>query len=191
MAEAVPETGTGRLGDAAVEQRLHRFDALVERIELVPGPTAEAALEAVQVLAKVYGEALARVLACAGDDAISRCADDELLRHLMVLHDLHPDTVEQRVKQVLAELRPHIESKGGHVELLGIEDGVARVRLAGGGCTSCSSSVDPAEQAVLESVLALAPELTTVEAVREKEGAGTQALIPVEALLRHPVGVGR
>jgi Fe-S cluster biogenesis protein NfuA len=45
--------------------------------------------------------------------------------------------LEQRVRQVLAEeVAPLLELDGGAVEVLGVEDGVVRVRLAGvcGGC---------------------------------------------------------
>jgi Fe-S cluster biogenesis protein NfuA len=97
-----------------------------------------------------------------------------LVGHLLVLHGIHPDPVPVRVARALGRLRPHV----GHVELLGIEGMVARVRLpaAHGGC---GSSADAVEAAVTESVLAIAPELTAVEAVREQ----APSLIPVDALL--------
>lgn len=187
---ADPPVPDNRLDDEAVRQRLVRIDDLLDRVEQMPGPTTDAAIEAVQILTEIYGEALSRVLACVGRETVERCVDDELLRHLLVLHDIHPDTVEQRVQQVLADLRPELESRGGSVELLGIEAGVARLRVSGGGgCTSCGSSAGPVDEAVIDAVLALAPELAHVEAVHETAGA-TQAVIPVEALLRRPAAVG-
>jgi Fe-S cluster biogenesis protein NfuA len=180
-----------RLPDEAVQQRLSRIDELVELVEQAPGPTSEAALDVVQALVEVYGEALARMLDAAAPPAVEQMLDDELLRHLLVLHSLHPDTVEQRVRRVLDELRPEIESRGGQVELVQIDDGVARIQLSGGGCGSCGSSTDPLEEAVADSVLALAPELGSVTSVPDEGGTGVQALIPVDALFRRPATTGR
>ena len=44
--------------------------------------------------------------------------------------------LERQVQDALEELRPALRSDGGDVELVGIEDGVVRVRLLGacGGC---------------------------------------------------------
>lgn len=176
-----------RLSDDAVQQRLSRIDEVVDVVEQTPGPTAEAALEGIQCLLEVYGEALARVVDVLPHHVLEQLTGDELLAHLLVLHDLHPATVEDRVRQVLDELRPQLESRGGELELVGIDDGIARVRLSGGGCGHSSGSAE-LEQAVADSVLALAPELGTVESVHDE--AGTQALIPVEALFRRPVPMG-
>ena len=46
--------------------------------------------------------------------------------------------------EALDSVRPYMESHGGDVELLGIEDGVARMRLVGH-CKGC-----PASEATLE-----------------------------------------
>lgn len=173
-----------RLDDMAVRQRLARIDELLERVEQVPGPTSDAAIEAVQALAEVYGEALGRVLDAASPPLADRLAADELVGHLMVLHDVHPEPLAGRVERALDGVRPYIESHGGHVELTEIDDhsGVARVRLSGA-CESCSSSAATLEQAVTESVLAMAPELSGVEAVQDA-GGQEPTLIPVEALRR-------
>lgn len=169
------------MDDAAVEERLTRLDELLAGLEQVPGPTAEAALESVQALTEVYGEGLARILGWVGPGVLARCVDDPLVRHLMVLHDLHPHSVEQRVRQVIDEISPQVTSHGGQLELITISDGVARVKIAGGH----GIPVDLVVQAVTEAVLALAPELETVETL---PGDKPQVLIPVDALLHPPLG---
>jgi Fe-S cluster biogenesis protein NfuA len=178
-----------RFDDAGIQQRLARIDELLERVEQVPGPTAESAIEAVQTLTEVYGEALARVLDFAGPRLVDQFVDDDLLRHLLVLHGIHPDAVADRVERALADVRPYIESQGGHIELAEIDAGVARVRVSGAR-KSCSSSPATVEQAVRETVLALAPELTGVEAVQEAPDEPEPSLIPVEALLHRTASAG-
>lgn len=169
----------GRLDDAAVRQRLCRIDELLERVEQVPGPTAQAAIEAVQALTEVYGESLARVLDLAGSPEAGQLAADELLEHLLVLHGIHPDPVEQRVARVVDRLRPAVRERGGDVELAGITGGVAKLRLSTTGCGRAG-----VEDAVREAVLAVAPELSEVE-MSTAAGHGN-TFVPIESLLRRP-----
>lgn len=174
-----------RLDDAAVGQLLARFDELLDVVEAAPGAAAEAAVEAIRTLAEIYGEALRRVLAIA-PALDAELARDQLLGHLLVVHDLHPGTVEDRVEQALETVRPYVESHGGRVELVGIDAGVAQVQLSGA-CSSCSSSAVTLEQTVSEAVLALAPELNDVAPVRPP---AAPAVIPVEALFHRPAALG-
>lgn len=174
-----------RLDNAAVRQRLTRLDELLEQVEQAPGPAAEAAMEAVQALTDVYGEALARVLDAASPPLADRLGDDELVGHLLVLHDIHPAPLPDRVERAIADVRPYVESHGGRVELAGIAAGVARVRLSGT-CGSCASSTTTLEQVVAESVLAMAPELSGVEPVEQVRERPEPAWIPVESLMARP-----
>jgi hypothetical protein len=177
-----------RLDDAAIEQRLTAVEGLLDEVERFPGPTSEAALEAVQILLEVYGEALARVVDQAPGDLLETLSADELVAHLLALHGLHPDPVETRVRQVLDVAAGDLEARGVTVELLGIEDGTARIRMTGGGCHGPSAELD---KAVTEWVLALAPELADVLPVHERTAGHTTTLIPVEALLRPRTGAAR
>jgi Fe-S cluster biogenesis protein NfuA len=183
MAESAGE-GRSRLDDAAVHEQLSRLDELLGQVEALPGPTGEIALETVSALADVYGEALARATAYAsGTPAVlDAMTGDELLGHLLVLHDIHPDPVERRVAHALDELRPAVQQRGGDMELAGIEAGVASVRLSISGCSSAG-----VEDAVREAVLAAAPELSDVQRVPAAGGRGS-AFVPLEALLRASSG---
>jgi Fe-S cluster biogenesis protein NfuA len=157
MAEAV---GT-RLADLDVEARLARLDEVLESLEPLPG----AATEAVRLLTEIYGEALARVLDRADEQLAERLADDELLGHLLVLHDIHPEPPERRAARAVERLRPAVRERGGDVEWAGVEGEIGRVRLkTGGGCGSgCGGGGSDVTDAVREAVLAVAPELTAVE----------------------------
>jgi Fe-S cluster biogenesis protein NfuA len=157
MAEAA---GT-RLADPDVEARLARLDEALESLEPLPG----AATEAVRLLTEIYGEALARVLDQADEELAERLADDELLGHLLVLHDIHPEPPERRAARAVERLRPAVQERGGDVEWAGVEGEIGRVRLkTGGGCGSgCGGGGSDVTGAVREAVLAVAPELTAVE----------------------------
>lgn len=178
---------TGRLGDEQVCRRLTRLDDLLGRLEQIPGQTAATAIEAVETLTEVYGEALARVMECVDDDTVRRrITDDELLRHLLVLHDLHPGSLTERVNRGLDDIRPQLRSTGVEAQLTGVDGDVARVEVSGGhGCGSSASSL---EEALADSVLAMAPELSAVEA---RSAPPEKPVIPVDALLHKPAGHGR
>ncbi|MFF5369480.1 NifU family protein [Streptomyces sp. NPDC013187] len=172
-----------RLADPDVEARLARLDQALETLESAPGPTTRSATEAVALLTEVYGEALARVLDAADERLAERLADDELLGHLMVLHDIHPEPAERRAARAVERLRPAVRERGGDVEWAGVEGQVARVRLTkgGGGCGSgCGGGGSEVTDAVRAAVLAVAPELTAVEPVTETP----PAFVPLTTLTR-------
>jgi Fe-S cluster biogenesis protein NfuA len=177
-----------RLDDAVIEQRLARLDELLGRLEIVPGATAALAIEAIQALTEVYGEALARAVdrAAGTERVLAAFEKDELLRHLMVLHGLHPQPLAERVERALDGVRPYLRSHGGDVELVGVADGVARVALVGH-CDGCASSTATMEAADSTAVLDLAPELDRVEALPATAPAHPAPVIAVDSLLRRPV----
>lgn len=187
MADPSPDSrAADGLTDEEVEDRLGRLDALLDQIERATGPVAGIAAQAVEALAEVYGTALARVMALAGEtpDLVSALVEDELVHHLLILHGVHPQSVEERIARVLDDLRPGLRSHG-EVELAGVEDGVARLRWSGRG-RGCASSAAAVERVIAESVLAVAPELRGVETVPVAGQRPPPAVIPVESLLRGP-----
>jgi Fe-S cluster biogenesis protein NfuA len=156
--------------DAEVRERVGRVEELLAAIE--GNPTA---VEAVASVVELYGEGLRRIVAGGGDTR------DELVPHLLLLHDLHPEDVETRVARALDEVRPYLGSHGGDVELLGVADGVARVRLTGT-CDGCPSSAATLQYAIEEAVARAAPELDGIEADGVAEPAPAQQLIQIGSL---------
>ncbi len=78
-------------------------------------------------------------------------ADDPLVAMLLFIHDLHPVPLEVRVAQALEQVRPYMESHGGNVELLSLDQGVARLRLEGS-CSDCSASAVTLELAIKQAL---------------------------------------
>jgi Fe-S cluster biogenesis protein NfuA len=153
--------------DTLVRSEVEAVDGLLARLEeLAPGPAREDALEAVAGLLRLYGEALRRIVQ-AVPEASQRLLGDELVSHLLLLHDLHPGSLEDRVTAALEEVVPYIHSHGGGIELVDISGGVARVRLQGH-CQGCRASTQTLKLAVEEAVLRAAPELRAVEAIDQQ-----------------------
>jgi hypothetical protein len=57
-----------------------------------------------------------------------------------LLYGLHPVDFETRVMQALEKVRPYLQSHGGSVDLLSVDEGVVRLRLRANGRTYASSS---------------------------------------------------
>jgi Fe-S cluster biogenesis protein NfuA len=137
---------------------IERVEALLDEVEAFPDPQREVATELVQSLLEMYGEGLARIVA-AGPVPV----EDELVAHLLLLHGLHPVPVEDRVTSALDSVRPYLAAHGGGVELLGVAEGVVRLRLEGA-CHGCPSSALTLRAAVEEAVLKAAPDVERIEA---------------------------
>jgi Fe-S cluster biogenesis protein NfuA/nitrite reductase/ring-hydroxylating ferredoxin subunit len=157
------------LDDGAVRERVARVDALLADVEGAIGAVpVDTAVELVQSLLDLYGEGLARVVghvAAADEDGVlaRAFAEDELVSHLLLLHGLHPVPLEARVRGALAEVRPYLESHGGDVELLGVEEGVVRLALRGS-CDGCASSTATLKLAIEEAIQRAAPDVEAVVA---------------------------
>src|SRR3712207_2544383 len=177
------------LDDQGLQERVARMETLLGEIERLADPNARAkAAEMVQVLLELYGEGLARMMeAVARGEESERTfkvfADDELISHLLLLHGLHPLDVETRVVQALEEVRPYLQSHGGNVELLGVEGGVARVRLQGS-CDGCPSSTVTLKLAIEEAIMKAAPDLEGIEAEGVTEPKPAPTLVAGPTLRR-------
>jgi Fe-S cluster biogenesis protein NfuA/nitrite reductase/ring-hydroxylating ferredoxin subunit len=153
------------------EQLIARVQELTGRLEDLDDPACRGlAEELTTAVVQMYGAGLERIVELAGPQTRDALADDDLVAGLLLIHDLHPVPIEERVRQALDTVRPYMESHGGDVELLGIEDGVARLRLEGS-CKSCRASSSTLELAVKQALEAAAPDLLgmDVEGVAEDE----------------------
>ena len=143
---------------------------------------AAAAEELVSLLVGLYGEGLGHIVATLADRGAEGAAilaaltDDPLVESLLLLHDLHPLSVDDRVQRALDQVRPYLGSHAGGVRYLGVADGIARLRLEGS-CHGCPSSTVTVKLAIEGAVLDAAPEVAEVVV----EGMTT---VPEPALLQ-------
>lgn len=166
-----------------------RIEALLDASAAGGVIAKERTEELVRLVTDLYGAGLERVLTILhtsgrlDEDLLDLLAADELVSSLMIVHGLHPDSVEARVEQALERVRPYLGSHGGDVELLGVEnDEVARLRLLGS-CDGCPSSSATLELAVEDAIRAAAPEIARIEVeTAPTPAARSGSVIPVESL---------
>lgn len=151
------------------QRRAERIESLLQEVSAFPDPHARTATEElIQSLLDMYGEGLARVLEltieteATGYALVKNFLNDDLLGSLLLLHGLHPVDIETRIVQALDGVRPYLKSHGGNVELVSVEDGVARLRLEGS-CHGCPSSTMTLKLTIEEAIYKAAPDLDRLE----------------------------
>jgi len=126
---------------------------------------AQELLSAVMIL---YGDGLQRIMSAIEDSGAAGVAicdalvADPAVGSLLLIHDLYPVDIETRVATALASVRPYMESHGGNVELISLDDGIAHLRLEGS-CSGCSASQATLELAIKQALDEHAPDLVGLE----------------------------
>ncbi len=149
------------------EALVGRVEELTAQLDAIGDPFARScAEELVGALMGLYGEGLERMFAAIAEEGSEglrdRLTEDGVVASLMLIHGLYPVALETRVQEALDSVRPYMESHGGNVELLGIEDGVARLRLEGS-CDGCPASASTMELAIEQALQEAAPDLEGID----------------------------
>ncbi len=162
------------------DELLERVQSLSDAVDGLDDPAArELAHELVGAVVAMYGDGLRRIMTTveaagdAGAGILDELAGDGAVASLLLIHDLYPVSLQDRVLEALDSVRPYMESHGGDVELRGIEHGVARLALQGS-CHGCAASQSTLELAIKQALDEHAPDLVGLE-VEGLDGAGEPA----------------
>jgi len=74
------------------------------------------------------------------------------------------ETIRERVAKALEELRPRLQADGGDMELMGVDNGIVKVRLKGA-CAGCPMSTMTLKMGVEQYLKKKIPEIVRVEAL--------------------------
>jgi Fe-S cluster biogenesis protein NfuA/nitrite reductase/ring-hydroxylating ferredoxin subunit len=148
---------------------LERVQELTEKVDALPDARArELAQELVATVMAMYGDGLTRIMETigasreAGATILDELAQDGAVASLLLIHDLYPVSLEERVLEALDTVRPYMESHGGNVELVELNDGVAKLVLQGS-CNGCAASRATLETAIKQALDEHAPDLAGLE----------------------------
>ena len=153
----------------APEELVERVQDLLGSLDEIADPVAQARVqELVGAVLELYGAGLERILgviADAGEGAIhirKALLDDGIVASLLLIHGLYPVPLEERIAEAVESVRPFLASHGGGVEIISVEDGIARLRLQGS-CNGCPASASTLEHALKEAIDEAAPDLLALE----------------------------
>lgn len=154
------------------DKAVAELDALVGRLE---ADGDQRALLLLQLVDAIHRPALERI--AAGD------LEHPAARALLQMYDLELPDDEILVEEALDQVRPYVNSHGGRIELVGVDDGVVRVRLSGS-CVGCAASAMTLRRGVEQALREHFPGFR--EVVAEEDGAAAPApqLLQIENLRR-------
>lgn len=160
-----------------------RLQKLLAEVEALPYPGArELIQDCMESVLGFYGSGLKRILQVVSEDGpegrkvFRDLIRDDVVKGLLLIHDLHPLNLEDRLLEALDKVRPYLKSHGGNVELISLENDVARLRLQGT-CQSCASSSVTLELAIRHAIEQACPDLVhfEVEGVTQDKSAASLA----------------
>ena len=169
-----------------------RVEALLAELGSQAGPqVAATAEELVTCLVELYGAGLAEIVQIIGEDAeagqrlMDKLAGDPLVESLLLLHDLHPLPLADRVLRAIEAVMPQLGAHAGQVEFEGVDDrGVIHLSLERGG-HGCGSSAGAVQEAIEQAVAAAAPEAAGVDL----QVVAAAPELPLLQISRHPAAV--
>ena len=160
-----------------------RLQKLLAEVEALPYPGAKELIQdCMESVLGFYVAGLKRILQVVSEDGpegrkvYRDLIRDDVVKGLLLIHDLHPLDLEARLLEALDKVRPYLKSHGGNVELISLDNGVARLRLQGT-CQSCASSSVTLELAIRHAIEQACPDLVHfgVEGVAQDTPAVSQA----------------
>jgi Fe-S cluster biogenesis protein NfuA len=148
------------------QDRVGRIEEMISGLDDLLEPMARGRIqELVGLLLDVHGEGLKRLLrrlSAQGPSLLDEVARDEVVGCLLLLHGLHPQDLETRIRLALDRVRPQLATHGGNVELVSLdEQGVLRLRLEGA-CHGCPSSAATLRNTIEDAIHSSAPEVEEI-----------------------------
>ena len=169
-------------------QRVQQIEGIIFDLETVADASAQTRMRTlVQSILELHGAGMEQMLDIvsqaggASNVIMDRLVSDDLVSSLLLLHGLHPVDLPTRVQQALDKARPFLYDHGSQVELLGVVDGVVRLRLQGDGHhhTSCGAIL---RQAIEEAIYETAPDVAELEVEDLTTPSQPPGFVPLEQL---------
>jgi Fe-S cluster biogenesis protein NfuA len=156
-----------KINDKGFHERMRQIEALIEKIDAAAdSPVKSSALALMQSLMELHGAAIERIIEIAraqgepGQQIINRLASDSLVASLLALYDLNPINLVDRIKRALENIDPYLQAQGGKIELLAIDNGIARLRVASGNGQAFSPAL---RRTIEDAIYQIAPDIKRLE----------------------------
>ncbi len=177
----------------AVSQELDLDEAfahmgrLIEEIEGSADPEVRGKVfELLDWIDGFHREAVARIVGLLPFDAFQALREDPVVDRLIETYsddDEAPEDLAESLEEALDEIRPYLHSHGGEMEVLGVAEGVVRLRLMGS-CDGCPSSTITLTQGVEKILRERWPGFRKieVEGLEEEKKEAPQKLLQIQTL---------
>jgi len=135
---------------AGLDPLLDRLEELLADVEGLDEQVRDRVFELLDGVDAVHRLAIARLADALGADLRRLRRDDPAVDWLFEAYGVGVDDVDA-ASAALEPVRPYLHEHGGEVEVLAVQHGVVRVRLAGA-CSGCTSAADTLRHGVEEAL---------------------------------------
>lgn len=180
-----------------LEAELVRLQGLLTTLEAVGDPAVKsAARELVQVVISLHALGLSDLMEIVNDTGsqpadtlLAKFAVNPKVRGMLLLHDLHPESLEVRARNAVERLRPHLGVQGVRADLGGVEDNIVRIVVTASGQNNQRPAAADLRREIEHTVLELTPDATDVviEGL-DSTGGSNDAFIPLSAITKRKHG---
>lgn len=164
-----------------------QLDSLLDRLEQLLGDLEQAdadvrdqVFELLDGIDALHRLAITRLAAGLGEDVERLRAGDPAVDWLFSAYGVGADDPALAVK-ALEPMRPYLSEHGGDVEVLGLENGVVRLRLVGA-CSGCTAAAITLREGVEEALRSGLPGFVAIDV--EADDAATSHPPPGPTLLQ-------
>jgi hypothetical protein len=164
------------------------IESLIERLSQVADPpTLAIAQRLVRAVLDLHQAGLARVLELVPPAQAEAIVGDGVIAKLLLLHGLHPDSIETRARAALERMSP----TGWKIELVDARDGFLRVALTRVGDSKRAAMGARVRALIEQAIDEAAPDAEGLEISGGSGEGAVAAFIPIERLrIRGPVAGG-
>jgi hypothetical protein len=165
--------------DGGLGEALRRIETLIAALGELPDPAArEPARELLETVLDLHGLALARMMALAaaaegGTALVERLVADDQVRAVLLLHGLHPQAAEERVRRAVDRLQADFGHRGVRLALVRAGPDGVRLRVERGGHASGDEAI---RREIEDAIVEAAPDIADL--VIE----GLEAISPASAV---------
>lgn len=155
----------------------------LRKLETIADPACRSVTtELLASVLRFHTTALERMLqlieASEGGGAILAGLDrDPLVRSMLLVHDLHPESASMRVRRAITELEPYLQKREAKLEIITLEEDCVRIKVTAG------THSGPVGATIEQAIRNAAPEVEQV--IIEESGRAGGGFVPLEAL-QHP-----
>ncbi|MBX9604563.1 MAG: NifU family protein [Bryobacteraceae bacterium] len=180
----IPSTPT--LANSDLDQLAERVDRATAEVRTLPAESQAKAMALKSAIEEFHKIGLTKIVRRMkedprGKELLFELVDDPSVHALFSMHGLVRADLRTRVSRVLHMVRPYMQSHGGDVELVDVDETTVVVKLAGS-CNGCSLSAVTLRDTVEQAIKQHLPQIQSVEVAPNEPEKATLGFVPLDSL---------
>ncbi len=175
-----------------LENLAEQVDKTLEVVNQLPEEERTKALDLKQAIEAFHKVGLTKIVQSLkadprGKELLFELIDEPEIYALFLMHGIVRPSLPMRVSQVIDSVRPYMQSHGGDVELVEVQQDTVYIRLLGA-CNGCSMSAVTLREGVEEALLEHVPEIQNIEVIENDPAPGMIMLDAIQTMPSQTTG---